>query len=120
MDAQNTVCANCPFVKANLCSKVEECPNYCENIWRNGQTQEVKIVKDCAPKRQLMMQQQQTTSIQWLQQSVESLRNRQEALEGVLNALISESRTVIKAIENNMSKDPLKIDCQEVVDESGI
>ena len=109
MEAHSTVCEKCPFVAMGLCGRVEECPNYCENIWRNGQTQEVKVVKDCSPKRQLIQSQHTNTRIEWLQSNIEQLTSKNEKLEASLNTLISQSQMVIRAIEQTISQDPRKI-----------
>ena len=109
MEAFNTVCEKCPYVEMGLCPNVEKCPNYCENIWQNGQTQEVKIIKDCSPKRQLIQSQHNNTRIEWLQASIEQLRNKTEKLESSLNTLICQSEMVIRAIEHKFVRYPPQI-----------
>lgn len=109
MDDRDTVCEKCPFVAMGACARVEECPNYCENVWRNGQTQEVKVVKDCSTRRQLIQSQHTNTRMIWLQKRMEELADKNEKLEASLNTLISQSQMVIRAIEQTISQDPRKI-----------
>ncbi len=55
---KDTSCGcNCPFVKQGFCEKVNECPNYIESWWIEGDGKEPTIIKDCSPKRMLLQQQ---------------------------------------------------------------
>ena len=47
----DTACADCPFKKMGF----SECPNYIETLWHEQGNPQPKIVKDCAPKRSLLM-----------------------------------------------------------------
>jgi hypothetical protein len=49
---EDTACGSkCAFVKMGFITTCEDCPNYTETWWQEGQTGNTRIVKDCAPKR---------------------------------------------------------------------
>ena len=64
---QNTNCAeDCPFVKTGFCKTDKECPHYMESWWKEGNSETPILIKDCAPKRNILQN-------QYLQSRVEQL-----------------------------------------------
>lgn len=93
---ENTCCGdNCSFVKSGFCSTDRECPFYCESIWQSNQGKEVKVVKDCYPKRATMESNNIHNRMLVLQECQEDLRNRLDRLEILLNTLIQQSQTYL-------------------------
>jgi len=101
---ENTNCrTDCSFVKSGFCNTDKECPFYCESIWQLQGTTEVKIIKDCSPKRQIMEQNNLHYKFSVLQQLQEDLRNRLDRIELLLNSLIKQSEVYL--IEKMKDKD---------------
>ena len=86
---------NCPFVKSKLCATERDCPNFMESWWQEGGTGQPKVIADCAPKRMLIQQQIEVNRMFELQQAVEQMRNRLEALEGLLGQLLQQSKNYV-------------------------
>ena len=62
---RDTACQDCPYKKQGL-----ECPNYIETMWEeNGNPQPV-LIKDCAPRRSLLMLQELYNRTFGLQQQI--------------------------------------------------
>lgn len=93
---RDTACGeNCCFVKLGVCKSQEQCPNYVESIWKDEKTQEVANIKDCAPKR-ILLEQQQVVNRQFvLQEALSEMRDKFQRLEYLLTCLISESKTYL-------------------------
>lgn len=70
---KDTACENCPFKKMGY----SECPNYIETLWKKEGELQPQIVKDCAPRRTLLM--------------VQELYNRFFGLQGQVNQLENET-----------------------------
>jgi hypothetical protein len=51
---KDTACENCPFKKMGF----DQCPNYIETLWHEKDNAQPVIIKDCAPKRTLLMVQE--------------------------------------------------------------
>lgn len=104
-----TCCDNdCCYLKNGLCSKVEECPNYTESIWRENSTGKVTVVKDCSPKRTMLCQQQTINSFDHVSASVQELRDKVTSLEDMLICLINESKNYLAEIEESKNKEKTK------------
>jgi hypothetical protein len=53
----------------------KNCPNYCESFWKPEDTNQQKLVCDCAPRRTMLMIQDIFNRIICMQQSQEQSRN---------------------------------------------
>lgn len=90
---ESTCCGdNCCFLKNGLCEKVEDCPNYTESVWRENSSGKVSVIKDCAPKRIMLSQQQIFNSFDAVTGSVQVLRDKVTSLEDLLVTLINQSK----------------------------
>lgn len=95
---ENTNCGdNCPFVKCGFCDSDKNCPNYVESWWIDGQTQQQKLIRDCAPKRMMLQNAMQQTKIESLQAAMEQMRNEASQINSHLQAIASLGR---KTLEN--------------------
>jgi hypothetical protein len=90
-DLKHTCKVTCKFWKKYK----HDCPFYLETVWRppadatNGTP---VVIKDCAPKRSVLLQMASNNALLGLQQANEEYRNRQEDTGKGLAALL---RTVI-------------------------
>lgn len=66
---KDTACENCPFKAMGF----EECPNYIETLWHTEGELQPQIVRDCAPKRNLLMTQELYNRFFGLQKQVNQL-----------------------------------------------
>ncbi len=109
---EDTVCAKCPWVKSGFCSNVEECPNYVESWWQEGQSGQTKLVKDCAPKRLMQQMAALQSRFEGVQAASEQVRNETCLMKGHFLALVDASRKVIEEQEKKaLSQEvTLKID----------
>ena len=88
---QDTACGkDCPFVKTGFCESDAQCPNYCESVWVEAQSQEKKIVRDCVPKRLLFQNNDQNHRILALQEALEQQRNMFQIMSSNFKALFQE------------------------------
>lgn len=71
----------CSFLKKVLKEKSPEgCPNYIESLWTKvGESQPI-IVRDCAPKRTVLICQDLVNSNLGMQKAHEQMRNRSDVL----------------------------------------
>jgi len=107
---ENTSCGeNCCYVKSGFCNNETECPNYLEQAWSNSKTGEMKVVKDCAPKRMAFNQSDIIHRQLVLQKALEEQRNKFDILYQVLRQLIEKSREVI----NEASLKKLELDFKD-------
>lgn len=67
----DTACKDCPFKKMGM----SECPNYIETFWHEKNNPQPKLVKDCAPKRTLLMLQEMYTRMFGIQQQINQAEN---------------------------------------------
>lgn len=110
MGIDNTnCCENCAFVKAGLCKTDTGCPNYVESWWLETDGVTPKMVKDCAPKRMIFMQQVEVHRMQAVQQALEQTRNECMMLQAELKNCLSQSIAYMeeqrtKSIQNNSPK----------------
>lgn len=81
-----------------LGSPAEQCPNYIETSWRNEKG-EVILIKDCSPRRILIMLQTISNNSISLQKAVEEGREQ----SATVNALFT---TVLKRIEKRNANKP--------------
>lgn len=102
---EDTRCGeDCCFVKSGFCNKDSECPNYTETIWEEASSGKTKIVKDCAPKRTMIEQQNMTNSFNAVTASNQVLRDKIDRLEGLLLQIIQESKIFFAEIEEGNIK----------------
>lgn len=99
---ENTVCAKCPWVKSGFCDSVEECPNYVETWWQEGQSGQTKLVKDCAPKRLMMQMQMLHARFEGVQAAAEQARNETTVMRGHFQALVDASHKHIEEQEKRL------------------
>lgn len=93
----HTSCGNeCPLVKSGVCKTEKECCNYVENWWIPNSKEKPVIIKDCAPKRLLMMQQDQVNYTLNLQQSVNELKEEVKRLSDMLTSLINQTHVYLR------------------------
>ena len=89
----NTCCeGKCPWVKIGFCKEVEECPNFVESWWHEGQTGNQKLVRDCAPKRIMLQISNLHSRLEGVQCATEQVRNECAAMKGHFMALENASR----------------------------
>jgi len=71
----------CAFLKKVLKEKNPEgCPNYIESLWtRIGENQPI-VIKDCAPRRTVLICQDLINSNLGMQQAHEQMRNRSDSV----------------------------------------
>lgn len=98
---ENTNCGkNCTFVKIGLCESDVDCPNYVETLWECGERAEIKTVKDCSPKRQLLESQKYIHRHLEIEAKIKKLTSKVENLENLMLELINESRQFLGEINN--------------------
>lgn len=66
----------CYFGK--LFDKAEQCPNFMQSGWKEKEGDEIKIIKDCAPKRTFLMLQELSNRLIGLQKAQEEQRNKSD------------------------------------------
>jgi len=84
-------CENCAFVKAGLCKTDSGCPNYVESWWLEADGVTPKMIKDCAPKRMIFMQQVEVHRMQAVQAALEQTRNECIMLQAELKNCLQQS-----------------------------
>jgi hypothetical protein len=106
---RDTNCGDkCIFVKNGWCKTDAECCNYQESIWQESRTNEQLLVKDCIPKRLMLMQQNDSNRSIAIQSSAENLSHRIETLEKELKYILLATKKFIleqqtqKAIEGKI------------------
>lgn len=100
---ESTICSleDCKFVKAGFCKKCEDCPFYVESWWQSVD-QPPKLIKDCFPKRSLLIQQESINRCLALQSANEQQRNEFRALAEVFKQTIN---MTIKMIPSSIEKE---------------
>lgn len=98
----------CPWVKSGFCSNVEECPNFVESWWTEGQTGQQKLVRDCVPKRLMIQIGALQARFEGVQAATEEVRNETMVMKGHFAALVDASHKVIaeqdqKSITQNVT-----------------
>lgn len=97
---ENTNCGvNCPFVKNGVCKSDNECCNYNESWWIPNNSEKPVLVKDCTPKRLLLMQQDQVNYTLHLQKSIEEMKKEIAQLTSMLTAIINQTQAHLHQIE---------------------
>lgn len=100
---EDTRCGeNCCFVKSGFCEKDTGCPNYTETLWEEGNSGNVKTVRDCSPKRMLIEQQRMINNFSATQGSVQVLRDKVENLEMILVNLANQTKQVFVEMQKNI------------------
>jgi hypothetical protein len=80
---KDTACENCPFKKMGF----DQCPNYIETLWHEKDNAQPVIVKDCAPKRTLLMMQELYGRTFALQQQINQAENEIGGQRGAITKL---------------------------------
>ncbi|MES2409031.1 MAG: hypothetical protein V4509_01880 [Patescibacteria group bacterium] len=94
---KDTACENCPFKKMGF----EQCPNYIETLWHQKDESQPVIIKDCAPKRSLLMVQELYNRTFALQQQI----NQSETEMGQMRGAITKLYEVIQYVEDQRQVD---------------
>lgn len=96
----NTCCeGKCPWVKTGFCKEVEECPNFVESWWIEGQGGNQKLVRDCVPKRLMMQMATLQARFEGVQAATEQVRNETMVMKGHFQALVDASHKHIEEQE---------------------
>ena len=97
---KDTVCTTeeCKFVKAGFCKKCEDCPFYVESWWQSPENAP-HLVKDCFPKRSLLIQQESINRCLALQSANEQQRNEFRYLADVFKNALQSTINLIPASE---------------------
>lgn len=90
---KDTACENCPFKEMGY----KECPNYIETIWNEIDNPEPRIVRDCAPRRSLLLLQELLNKSFAVQAQASQMEGEVVKLRGVFSQLI-------QAIQSSMGK----------------
>jgi hypothetical protein len=78
MVVKDTHTNECPCYKKYLKKGKNTCPYYMETIWRSDEEgAQTKVVKDCAPKRTLLIMMELSNRLLGVQQAAEQERNTQ-------------------------------------------
>ena len=81
---KETACEQCPFKIMGF----SECPNYIETLWHKEGELQPQIIRDCAPKRTLLMLQELYNRTFALQQQVGQFENVTEKMKAEVKRLI--------------------------------
>jgi len=81
---RDTACKDCPYKIMGF----DECPNYIETVWNKEGDIQPQIVRDCAPKRTLLMLQELYNRTFGLQQQVNQCENSAETMKSEIKRLI--------------------------------
>lgn len=86
---EDTICkyGECKFIKFGLCDSCADCPNYVESWWQSKDGTP-KLVKDCYPKRSLLMEQEIINRLLSLQSANEQSRNEFTFLSSTFRQVI--------------------------------
>ena len=97
---EGTLCSpqDCKFVKAKFCKKCEDCPFYVETWWQDSQGTP-KLVKDCFPKRTMLMQAEMVNRILSTQSANEQARNEIHILADVFKKTLDIMKKALPASE---------------------
>ena len=66
----------------------EQCPNFVQTMWQSQDSQPI-LVKDCAPKRTMIMMQEIHNRLVGLQQASEQQRNESQAINSVFKEVLA-------------------------------
>lgn len=84
--------ANCSFLKKVLKEETPEgCPNYIESWWTKVGEEQPILVKDCAPKRMVLMCQEVVNANLRLQQANEQMRNESHRIISNFDLLVQKA-----------------------------
>ena len=95
---KDTVCSDkeCKFVKSGFCSRCEDCPFYVESWWQSPDCSP-HLVKDCFPKRSLLIQQETINRSLALQSANEQQRNEFNRIAEAFKAVLDNTIKLIPA-----------------------
>jgi len=98
---KDTACEKCPYK-----AKGEECPNYIETIWHEEGNQQPRIVRDCAPRRNLLLTQELYNRIFCLHKQVSQAEGQIEKMRTGFTNMIQAIHYIeeAKAVEMQKSK----------------
>jgi hypothetical protein len=88
----DTACENCPFKEMGF----KTCPNYIETFWQEQGNPQPKIVKDCSPKRTLLMLQELYNRFFGLQQQVSQAEGAIVDFRALLSSFAGELEKVLE------------------------
>jgi hypothetical protein len=103
---ENTACENCPFKEFGM----KTCPNYIETFWYEAGNPQPKLVKDCCPKRLVLMVQQLYNKCDGMQGQVNQAENQVCEIRGTMNRLIqalqhmTETQKELDSAKHKMSR----------------
>ena len=81
----DTACKQCPYKEKGF----KECPNYIETIWQEEGNPQPKIVKDCAPRRSLLLLQELCNKSFALQKQTSQMEGEIGQFTGLFTELLS-------------------------------
>jgi hypothetical protein len=82
---------NCGWLKF-IGGRAEDCPNFVLTVWHSEEDKETKSVRDCAPRRTLLVVMDMLSSNIATRQSNEELRNKNEKTLLVLRSIIQQAQ----------------------------
>lgn len=82
---KDTACENCPFKEQGF----KECPNYIETIWNEKDDPQPHIVRDCAPRRSLLMLQELYNRCYGIQGQINQAESEVSSLRANFSQLLS-------------------------------
>jgi len=81
------LCEKCPLWKKYYSRKNGQCcPNYIETSWTSREDNQPVLIKDCAPKRSVLMMMDMQNRLFGTQQAAEQARNKSEKVSQELLA----------------------------------
>lgn len=113
---ESTVCAQdeCKFVKAKFCKRCVDCPFYVESWWQSKEG-ESKLIKDCFPKRSILLQQEMINRSLATQAANEQSRNEfhymSELFTKAMRVLVSSNQLLL---ELSTGEKPAEIENKEI------
>lgn len=98
---QDTACENCPYKQDG-----KQCPNYIETIWHENDNPQPRVVRDCAPKRNLLLTQELYNRTFSLQKQISQQESEILDTKCTVKQLISAIQYIQeqKEIENSAKK----------------
>ena len=90
---RDTCCeGKCAYLKSGMVDEVEQCPNYLETMWSKEGDAQPLLVRDCCPKRQLIMMQDVHNRVFAVQKSQTEQRNAASALAVAMKEVSKEQK----------------------------
>ena len=90
---RDTCCeGKCAYLKSGMVDEVEQCPNFLETMWKKEGDAQPLLVRDCCPKRQLIMMQDIHNRVFAVQQTQTEQRNAASQLAVALTTSAKEQK----------------------------